>query len=123
MSGRGRQSLFAIALFAIVAIQASPAQADGLAEAKERFDAAAAAYSEHRYADAAEGYERASALSPHPAPLVNAADAWELDGNHVRAARACDQALRLPLAADVRAGLERHVTRLERTVAMARPGG
>jgi hypothetical protein len=106
-----------IVLALALALAAAPAHADGTAEAKERFDEAAKAYAEHRYADAAESYERAAALSPHPAPLVNAADAWELDGNFVRAARASDEALRLNLAGDVRAGLERRLARLERSIA------
>lgn len=94
-----------------------PARAEPSAVAKERFDEAAKAFAERRYADAGEAYERAAAISPHPAPYVNAAEAWALDGNYVRAARACDQALKLPLGPALQKSIEERLARLERSVA------
>jgi len=93
------------------------ASADAAGDAKVLFDEGAKAFAERRYADAAEAYERSARVSPHPAPLVNAAEAWTLDGNPVRAARACDEALRLSLTASLRADLEERLARLERTIA------
>ncbi len=79
----------------VVLFRASHAHADATAEAKAKFDDGAAAFTQRQYARAAEAYEEAARLSPHPAPLINAAEAWELDGNFVRAARSCDAVLEL----------------------------
>ncbi len=98
-------------------LPATPAAADDVGEAKALFDEGAKAFVQRRYAEAADAYERAASASPHPAPLINAAEAWELDGNFVRAARDCDAAQRLTTEAAVLEQIERRLTRLTRRIA------
>jgi len=85
-------------------------------DAKTAFDHGLRAFREQRFAEAAESYERSASVRPHPASLVNAAEAWERDGNFVRATRACDRALALELDAPERARIEERRTRLLRLV-------
>lgn len=91
--------------------------------AKETFDEAARAFERRRYAEAATAYEHSAALSPHAAPWINAAAAWELDGNFVRAARACDEARALAKDDASRADIDRRLARLTRRVATLQVNG
>ena len=52
------------------------------------FQAAQRAYDEGRYVDAAHGFEQAFKIKAHPAPLINAGDAWDKAGEYALAARA-----------------------------------
>lgn len=73
-----------------------PAIADATVDRKraaELFSAAQAAFARGEHAQAARGFEDAAALAPHPATVLNAAEAWELAGDFVRAALACDRVL------------------------------
>jgi hypothetical protein len=92
------------------------ARADDVESARARFEEARAAFRAGHYAEAAEAYERSAAAQPHPAPLVNAAEAWEVDGNRVRAAQACDKALTLDLDANLRTSIEARLARLSRSI-------
>lgn len=85
-------------------------------EAKKAFDDGQAAFRARRYGEAAEAYERSARATPHPASLVNAAESWELDGNLVRAARACDWALTLPMDAALKSAVEQRLGRLLRSI-------
>ncbi|MGE0326576.1 MAG: tetratricopeptide repeat protein [Polyangiaceae bacterium] len=64
------------------------------------FQAAQRAYDEGRYVDAAHGFEQAFKIKPHPAPLINAGDAWDKAGEYALAARAYQQVLTLKQATE-----------------------
>lgn len=59
--------------------------------AAQSFAVGKSAFARGEYSVAAAAFEQASQYSPHPAPLLNAAEAWELAGNPVRAAEMCDR--------------------------------
>lgn len=105
------------AAFVVLAIAPDVARADGTADAKVAFDEGTRAFEVRHYAEAAEAYERAARLSPHHAPLVNAAEAWELDGNFVRAARDCDEARALTSDPEVARQIDLRLARLSRKIA------
>lgn len=91
---------FALASAAVVlALVACPAragaEAGGETRAAEVFARGSAQFERRAYREAAASFEEAAALAPHPAPLLNAADAWERAGDLPRAADACDRALAL----------------------------
>src|SRR5690606_16244811 len=65
----------------------APAPAPG-DDARPFYAAAQRAFNEGRYVDAAHGFEQAFKLKPHPAPLINAGDAWDKAGEYALAARA-----------------------------------
>lgn len=73
---------------------AGPQQADPK-RAAQSFAVGKGAYARGEFAVAAAAFEQASFYSPHPAPLLNAAEAWELAGNYARSALACDRVLEL----------------------------
>jgi hypothetical protein len=85
-----------------IALGTSLAHAGSEAEkrAAESFRQAQAAFNRREYAAAAAAFEKAAELDPHPAPLVNAAQAWELAHDYVRAAEDCDRVLGLPSVAE-----------------------
>lgn len=66
--------------------------------ARRFFDAAQRAFSEGRYVEAAHGFEQAYKHKPHPAPLINAGDAWDKAGEYAKAARAYQAVLALAAA-------------------------
>lgn len=77
----------------------APAPATG-DDARRFFDAAQRAFNEGRYVDAAHGFEQAFKLKPHPAPLINAGDAWDKAGEYALAARAYQSVLSLKEATE-----------------------
>lgn len=84
-------------LFSPVAAMAQAAD-DGAAPADDAgrfFQAAQRAYDEGRYVDAAHSFEQAFKIKAHPAPLINAGDAWDKAGEYALAARAYQQVLTL----------------------------
>jgi hypothetical protein len=85
-------------VFIAVALCASSAWADGDAKqrAAERFEAARAMFARGEYAKAAEAFEQAASIAPHPAAFMDAAEAWERAGEPVRAAEACDRIVAMP---------------------------
>src|SRR5690606_34061904 len=64
------------------------------------FQAAQRAYDEGRFVDAAHGFEQAFKIKPHPAPLINAGDAWDKAGEYALAARAYQKVLSLKQATE-----------------------
>jgi hypothetical protein len=61
--------------------------------AAAHFRDAQARFARRDFTGAAAAFEAAAKIKLHPAPLLNAADAWELGGDAVNAARNCDAAL------------------------------
>ncbi|HVH45592.1 MAG TPA: hypothetical protein VM925_24730 [Labilithrix sp.] len=61
--------------------------------AAQSFAVGKSAFARGDFSAAAAAFEQAALYAPHPAPLLNAAEAWELAGNHVRAAQMCDRVL------------------------------
>ena len=61
--------------------------------ARTTFNQARDAFARKSYVAAASAFEQSASYVPHPAPWINAAEAWILSGDPVRAARACDRAL------------------------------
>lgn len=70
------------------------------ADARRYFNAAQKAFAEGRFVDAARAFEEAFRIKPHPAPLINAGDAWEKAGEYALAARDFDQVLKLEQSSD-----------------------
>jgi hypothetical protein len=66
---------------------------DRTRRAADLFAEGKTAFAHGDYAIAAARFEAASAVAPHPATLLNASEAWELAGEHARAADACDRVL------------------------------
>jgi hypothetical protein len=64
--------------------------------AGESFRQAQAAFARKEFAAAAAAFEQAARFRPHPAPLLNAAEAWELAEELARAAENCDAVLAMP---------------------------
>ncbi len=69
-------------------------------DARRFFTAARKAFDEGRFADAARAFEEAVRLKPHPAPLINAGDAWQKAGEYANAARAFQRVLKMPQATE-----------------------
>jgi hypothetical protein len=91
----GARSILAIALVTVVAFSARDLHADTpapsaeqepRAAAKREFVAGDAAYAKGDFTAAAGHFEAAYGLAPHPAALLNAAQAWEAAKNYARAA-------------------------------------
>src|SRR5438445_551534 len=92
---------------------AGPATDDVHKRAAESFREAQAAFERREFAAAAAAFEQAARYEPHPAPLLNAADAWERVGDLARAAEDCDLVLAMPsLSEPSRADAERRLARL-----------
>lgn len=87
-----------VALALVGALHAAPAAADAGADARRFFEAAQRAFDEGRFVDAAHAFEDAFKLKPHPAPLINAGDAWEKAGEYALAARSFERVLALESA-------------------------
>jgi tetratricopeptide (TPR) repeat protein len=96
----GSLALFASRIVLATSLLGSaPAAAqDGKTDAKFYFDAAQKAFAEGRFEDAARAFEEAGRIKPHPAPLINAGDAWEKAGEYALAARAFERVLALQQA-------------------------
>ncbi len=69
---------------------------DKMAEARHLYSEAKKAFKDHKYKDAALGFEAASKLHPAGVALYTAAQAWELAGDSTRAADAYARALTTP---------------------------
>lgn len=95
-----RRTPFLLAAVTLAATLASAeATADGRdarARAGDEFRAGQAAFRQHEYIRAAEHFERAAAIAPHAATLLNAAEAWEAAGDLARAADLCDRVVSAP---------------------------
>ena len=70
------------------------------AAARGYFVAGQKAFAKESYAQAARAFERAFDEEPHPAPLVNAADAWQRAGEFAKSARLCEKILALEGASE-----------------------
>lgn len=73
---------------------------DKMAEARHLYSEAKKAFRDHKYRDAALGFEAASKLHPAGVALYTAAQAWELAGDPTRAADAYARALTTPKLSD-----------------------
>jgi hypothetical protein len=81
--------------------------------AAAHFRAGEEAFRKHRYADAADAFEMAYKVVPHPAPLSNAVDARVKAGQNARAAELCALLLReLGPDGGEREGAERRLSEL-----------
>jgi hypothetical protein len=81
--------------------------------AAQSFAVGKSAFARGDYAGAAAAFEQAASYAPHPAALLNAAEAWELAGNHVHAAQVCDRVLAMPdLEPKYRQAATQQLTRL-----------
>jgi len=106
-------STIAVAVFALSA-PAEAAPTDAHARAAESFNQARDAFRRGEYAAAAAAFEQAAHFEPHPAPLLNAAEAWERAGELVRSLTDCDQVLAMTdLAAEHRVVAEQCRDRLD----------
>jgi hypothetical protein len=112
---RHPRSLSSWLLVSAVLLTGAPAPAQ-TEDAKKSFDEGQEAFLARRFGEAAEAFERSARATPHPASLVNAAEAWQLDGNLVRAARACDWALRLPMQPTLKTAIELRLRGLVRSI-------
>jgi len=82
--------------------------------ADESFRQAQAAFTRGDYAAAAAAFEQAARVAPHPSAWLNAAEAWELAGQPVRAAEDCDEVLSMTdLEERYSAEAKRRLARLE----------
>lgn len=73
---------------------------DPAAMARRFFNSGQKAFAEGRFTDAAKAFEEAFRLKPHPAPLINAGDAWEKAGEYALAARIYQRVLEMPEATE-----------------------
>jgi|SRR5580658_1616590 hypothetical protein len=79
---------------------AAPVPEESHRLAGESFRQAQAAFARREFAAAAAAFEQAARLEPHPSPLLDAEEAWELAGEPVHAAEDCDLVLAMPGLAD-----------------------
>jgi len=108
-----RPLLLLLSFHLINAANAKAEAPDSKTRAAALFQQARAAFGRHDYAAAAAAFEQAATIEPHPAALLNAADAWEANGDFTAAASACDRALLLPTIDDrYRAEAEKRLVRL-----------
>jgi tetratricopeptide (TPR) repeat protein len=89
------------------------ADGDAVAQAKQRFNAAAQAYHEARYKDAIELFMQANALDPHADLLFNVGQAYEKLGEVPNALRSYRDYLRAAPGATDRGNVERTIANLE----------
>jgi hypothetical protein len=75
---------------------AAPVPEESHRLAGESFRQAQAAFARREFAAAAAAFEQAARLEPHPSPLLDAEEAWELAGEPVHAAEDCDLVLGMP---------------------------
>ena len=111
----------------LCALLASPAHAWGQTNeerASIAFKQAEEAFVRKDFLAAAAAFDEAAALAPHASVYLNAAEAWELAGNPVRAVIACDQArTRGPLDASQTTALQAILARTQPEVARLRIEG
>lgn len=93
---RLRALAFSLAFLACIGTaQAAPSKADQ-EKARQSFTVGKAAYAKGDFAGAAAAFEQAAFYAPHPSPLLNAAESWELAEKPARAAQLCDRVLEMP---------------------------
>ncbi|MBS2018262.1 MAG: hypothetical protein JST00_35660 [Deltaproteobacteria bacterium] len=93
---------------------AAPTEGDPR-RAAEAFRAAQLAFGRGEFTQAGALFEAANRISPHPATMLDAAEAWELGGQPARAADACDAVVAMgtaPYVANAQARLARLKTKL-----------
>jgi tetratricopeptide (TPR) repeat protein len=73
---------------------------DPSAMARRFFNSGQKAFAEGRFTDAAKAFEEAYRIKPHPAPLINAGDAWEKAGEYAQAARTYQRVLEMDEATE-----------------------
>ena len=73
---------------------------DAAAMARRFFNSGQKAFADGRFVDAAKAFEEAFRIKPHPAPLINAGDAWEKAGEYALAARIYQRVLEMPEATE-----------------------
>ncbi len=111
----------AIALLAMPALATSQTNEE---RASIAFEQAEQAFVRKDYLAAGAAFDEAAALAPHASVYLNAAEAWELADNPVRAVMACDQArARGPLNATQTAALDAILGRTRPRVARLRIEG
>jgi hypothetical protein len=124
-----KPSLVALAIpLAALATPRPSRAADDTGRAATVFRQAQQAFGQKNYAAAAAAFEEAAQLVPHPSAWLNAAEAWELDGDLPRAAQDCDRALGMIDAAETHrreanARLARLVPRIATLQTIDRSGG
>jgi Tetratricopeptide repeat len=90
-----------VALFLMIFCVSGTAFAQkGKDDARRFFNAGQKAFKAGRYAEAAKAFEEAFRIKPHPAPLINAGDAWEKAGDVAVAARIYQRVLSLEQAGE-----------------------
>lgn len=116
-----RTALAALVLATAIATTAHAAPADAKQRAAQSFAAGKTAFAHGDFAAAGAAFEQAALYVPHPAALLDAAEAWALAGDRVRAAQLCDRVLAMaPLEARFRAAADEQLARLAPHVATVR---
>lgn len=96
---------------------ARAAESSKLAEARHLYTQAKEAFKDHKYAEAARGFEAASHLHPAAVALYTAAQAWEFAGKDARAADDYARSLKIPkLSASQDARAKERLAALEKKV-------
>src|SRR5687767_14279506 len=90
-----KRHLFGSLWLLLVLALSAGAAAQGKDEARRFFNAGQKAFAAGRYVESAKAFEEAFRLKPHPAPLINAGDAWEKAGELALAARSFQRVLKL----------------------------
>lgn len=83
-------------VFASTLALATPKTTEDKQRAAQSFAVGQSAFAHGDFPAAAAAFEQAAMHASHPATLLNAAEAWELAGNPVRAAQLCDRVLETP---------------------------
>ncbi len=109
----------------VVALAAWPANAAAAdPRATESFRQAQAAFERHDFAAAATAFELAAQFEPNARVLLDAADAWLLAEQPVRAAEDCDRALAMKdVPEDARAYAVEHLAQLANRIATLEVSG
>jgi tetratricopeptide (TPR) repeat protein len=114
--GPRRSRVFAAVLAGLAAgVVGGGARAGTAEDARAYLDKANAAFALSRYPVAAENFERAFELTPDPALLYNAAQAYRLAGNKQRALELYQSYLRM-YGTEKREEIEKHVEDLKRAI-------
>ena len=71
---------------------------DARRRAAEQFEEGKRAFASGQFVEAAEHFQQAALIAPHPAALINAAEAWERAGDAARAVELCDRIAAAPYA-------------------------
>ena len=111
----------------LLASAAHGQSADARRRAAEQFEAGKRAFAGGQFVVAAEHFQQAALISPHPATLINAAEAWERAGEPARAVELCDRITAMPYAdarfADAAVAMGRRLAPKIATVDVTAPQG